>query len=148
MLPCACVAAEPPLFGQEFGDEAPKFDDDQRQASFAQLQASHRVLLAVQALTRELRTQLEQRGQYVGSKLELMDIYGVKLSELSAWPFFVGKFDRKALPNGFYDDHSQMRLKHKRKGKSKRKDSDEEEPVRSPRPRRNVKKRDDDEYVE
>jgi phage tail tape-measure protein len=106
------------------------------------------VLMAVQALARELRTQLVQRGQYAGSKLELMDIYGVKLSELSAWPFYVGRFTRKALSAGFYNKGSQMRKKFKRNRKVAKKDSEENEPKRVPRPKRNSKKRDDDEYVE
>jgi hypothetical protein len=144
----ACIGAKSTLLVQEYGDEAPKFDDDGRQASFAQLQESHRVLMAVQALSRELRTQLVERKQYAGSKLELMDIFGVKLSELSAWPFYVGRFTRKPLSAGFYDKRSQMRKKFKRNRKVAKKDLDEDEPERARRPTRNAKKRDDDDYVE
>jgi hypothetical protein len=147
-----CVRADFHLPGQQFGEKAPNFDNEERQAGFGQMQESHRVLLAVQALVREFRMQLKRDRLYKGSKLELMDIYGVKTSELSAWPFFVGEIDARPLPKGYYDKKSTIRLLHKRqrgeKKVAKSEISDEEAPARSDRPKRNVKKRDDDDYVE
>ncbi len=137
---------------QEFGEKAPNFDNDERQAGFGQMQQSHRVLMSVQALVREYRTQLKQSRLYKGSKLELMDIYGVKTSELSAWPFFVGKIDTKAVPRDYYNKKSTIRLlrKRQREGKkvAKHEISDQEVHGRSERPKRNVRKKDDDDYVE
>ncbi len=116
------------------------------------MQESHRVLLAVQALVREFRMQLKRNGRYNGSKLELMDVYGVKTSELSVWPFFVGGIDAKPVPKGYYDKKSTIRLLHKRqrgeKKVAKSEISGEEAAARSDRPKRYARKRDDDDYAE
>lgn len=140
------------LVEQELGTEVPKFDNDDRQEGFARLQRSHQVLMAVQALTRQFRIELKERKQYQGSKLELMDIYGVKLSELSAWPFYVGEMDPSTVPDGFYDKNSQQRRLFKRetkkKERKKKEKTDNETPAKHDRPKRNVRKRDDDDYVE
>lgn len=41
---------------------------------------------AIIALTRELRGELKRSGTYVGSKLEFLDRYGAKRSELATGP--------------------------------------------------------------
>ncbi len=135
---------------QAYGENAPNFDDDERQERFGQLQSSHQRMRATQALLRELRVQLKKENRYKGSKLEFMDHFGVKLSELSDWPFFLGAFDRKPVKNGFYEKKSALRVHHPWKDRPKKvpesATSGESAPRRSSRPKKKSKKHDDSSY--
>ena len=135
---------------QAYGENAPNFDDDQRQEGFGQLQSSHQRMRATQALLRELREQLKREHRYKGSKLEFMDHFGVKLSELSEWPFYLGAFDRKPVAERFYSKKSVLRVRHRRKDRPKKvtksASSGESAQRRSSRTKKKSKKHDDSSY--
>lgn len=76
----------------------PDFDSKDAKAYYGKLQTAHRHMLAVQALTAELRTQLHLSHRYVGSKLQLMTEFRVKQSELANEPLYVGVWSAKEVP--------------------------------------------------
>jgi hypothetical protein len=138
------------VLGKVYGDNAPNFDDDQRQKQIGQLQPSHQRMRSTQALLREMRVRLRQNNRYKGSKLEIMDHFHVKLSELSEWPLYLGTFDRKPVAEGFYDKKSVLLVRRKRKDRPPKVPKTVKSGIfvqqRSPRPKRKSVKHDDSEY--
>jgi hypothetical protein len=75
----------------------PDFDSRATKAYFRHVQRAHKNILAVQALTAEFRTQLKLSRRYSGSKLQMMDEFGVKLAELSSEPLYLGTWSAKEV---------------------------------------------------
>lgn len=74
---------------QAFAEKIPLFDDPVLMAKFSAVQASHEQDRAMRAVLAALRKELKEHGLYEGSKLEIMDRYEIKQTELSSWPFYV-----------------------------------------------------------
>ncbi len=74
---------------QVHGTEAPTYDDPKLQNEFAHLQQLHTKQQAQRALVEALRVEMKRHDTYTGSKLELMDKCGVKLTEFSSWPVYL-----------------------------------------------------------
>ncbi len=70
-------------------NKIPNFDDKAKRAEMADMEGHERLQAATRALIRELRVQLQRSGRYGGSKLELLDQFNVKMSELSCWPIYL-----------------------------------------------------------
>jgi hypothetical protein len=76
----------------------PDFDSRASKAYWGRVAEAHRDMLAIRALTSELRTQLKRTGSYSGSKLELMTEFGVKMSELATEPLCLAVWSVKKQP--------------------------------------------------
>ena len=69
--------------------EVATFDNKSKRTELGDMEAHEKMLAATRALVRELRIQLQRSGRYTGSKLELIDLFDVKMSELSLWPIYL-----------------------------------------------------------
>lgn len=85
-------------FCRELERFIPDFDSRASREYWGRVAQAHRDMLAIRALTSELRTQLKRTGRYSGSKLELMTDFGVKLSELATEPLCLGVWSVKKQP--------------------------------------------------
>jgi len=72
-----------------YGGDPPPFHVDLAAIPLPSIPARSTEEEATRALLRELRVQLKQDNMYKGSKLELMDCFGVKLSALAQRAIFV-----------------------------------------------------------
>lgn len=78
---CACVAN----VLQTYGGRAPAFASEDRQLPYLDLEDYHLTQQAMRRLLREVRKELQRSGEYRGSKLEQLDVFEVKLTELSTF---------------------------------------------------------------
>jgi hypothetical protein len=124
------------VFSQEFVENTnkiPNFDDKGKRPEMADMEGHEQLLAAVRALTRELRVQMQRSGRYGGSKLELLDQFNVKISELSCWPIYLVPW-KCDLPKT-HTAHSSKGAKRKKKEEEKA-DHLTEEPKRTGRERK------------
>ena len=69
--------------------EVPRFDDPEKRPEIGDMQRYSLKLAATRAVIRQFRKELKVFGRYEGSKLQLMDQFSVKRSELSEWPIYL-----------------------------------------------------------
>jgi hypothetical protein len=67
----------------------PTFDSKELQEKYSRLQSSAQEFALIRLAISRFRDLLETNDLYEGSKLQLMDDYKVKLTELSEFPFFL-----------------------------------------------------------
>jgi hypothetical protein len=67
----------------------PNFDDNTLRSELSNVSAYENKLAVTRMIVRQLREELKATHHYKWSKLELMDDYKVKESELSAWPMYL-----------------------------------------------------------
>jgi hypothetical protein len=66
-----------------YGGRAPAFASDEFQLPYLDLEEYHLTEQALRRLVRQVRKQLKQTDTYYGSKLQQLDSFEVKLSQLS-----------------------------------------------------------------
>ncbi len=71
---------------QSYGARVPAFAADARQLPYLDLEEYHLTQQALRRLIRRMRKELQKSDAYHGSKLEQLDEYEVKLTELSTFP--------------------------------------------------------------
>jgi hypothetical protein len=69
---------------QAYSGRAPAFASDEFQLPYLDLEEYHLTEQAIRRLIRQVRKQLQRADAYDGSKVQLLDGFEVKLSQLSA----------------------------------------------------------------
>jgi hypothetical protein len=69
-----------------YAGRPPAFDKPATQEKYDDVELIHREQQALRKLIREVRIVLRERGEYEGTKLEMLDRYEAKLTELSTIP--------------------------------------------------------------
>ncbi|MCA9362190.1 hypothetical protein KC906_02350 [Candidatus Kaiserbacteria bacterium] len=93
---------------QEYGAAARELDDDESQLAYGRVAERMEYERGGRALMRAFRQKLHETGKYAGSKVEIMDIFHIKLTELSSWPLVL-------TPCGVFEESGQPKVRRRQK---------------------------------
>jgi hypothetical protein len=74
---------------QAFGDAIPLFVTPERQGPFAHCQKRHERDQAFRAIFEDFRCILKEKGAYLGSLVEIIDRYEIKIAGVALEPFLI-----------------------------------------------------------